>query len=143
MGKTQPGKYGLRQISVESYGRQSHFSCQQANASIKASKSNVSKHASSGSAEMDSKKRIESQLGLLHARGTVASDSSQGHLKKVKKAPMKKAFKTKKLKKMTRAQIVADKVWVLSGPPEKSCGKDEDPFVSQHQSFHVTPMANL
>lgn len=56
------------------------------------------------------KKRIESQLGLLHARKAATSDSSQGHLKKVKKAPMKKAFKTKKLKKLSRAQIVADKV---------------------------------
>ncbi|KAM3582258.1 hypothetical protein VKS41_005688 [Umbelopsis sp. WA50703] len=74
-----------------------------------APKSNVSKHAFSGSAEMDSKKRIESQLGLLHARGKATPDTAQGSLKKVKKAPMKKALKAKKIKKLSRAQIVADK----------------------------------
>ncbi|KAG2179258.1 hypothetical protein INT43_002108 [Umbelopsis isabellina] len=109
MGKSQPGKYGLDRDHLDPYGRQSDLLCQETNFCMKAPNSNVSKHASKPSAEMDSKKRIESELGLLHARKAVASDPSQGNLKKVKKAPMKKAFKTKKLKKLSRAQIVADK----------------------------------
>ncbi|GAB5585760.1 hypothetical protein Unana1_00660 [Umbelopsis nana] len=74
-----------------------------------ASKSNISQHASSAPAEMDGKERISEQLGLLKARGLVKPDSAGANLKKVKKAPMKKAQKVKKMKKLDRARIIAEK----------------------------------
>ena len=56
------------------------------------------------------KERITEQLNLLQARGLVKKDASNANLKKVKKAPMKKAQKVKKMKVMDRARIIAEKV---------------------------------
>ncbi|CAO3659318.1 unnamed protein product [Umbelopsis vinacea] len=58
---------------------------------------------------MGAKERITEQLNLLQARGLVKKDASNANLKKVKKAPMKKAQKVKKMKVMDRARIIAEK----------------------------------